>query len=293
MLITLSVVWGGSFFFVEVAVKQLSPLIIVLLRVALAALTLWAVLLPLGYRPPRSLAVWSAFFKMGALNNAIPFSLIVWGQTHISSGLASIFNATMPLFTVVIAGVLLADEKMTKPKIVGVLFGFAGVVALIGPAALDGLGAHTLAQLAVLAAAACYGFAGAYGRRFKNMGINPMVTAAGQVTAAAVLLLPITVVVEDVGVLATADAAVWLSIIGLATFSTALAYILYFRLLSSAGATNISLVTFLVPISAISLGVFILGEDVTAGYFIGMAFIGLGLSCIDGRLWKRLKKNFN
>lgn len=288
MLVTLSVVWGGSFFFVAVAVEALPPLTIVTLRVLFAAATLWAVLLALGYRPPREARVWGAFFIMGGLNNVLPFSLIVWGQTHIASGLASILNATMPLFTVVIAGALLPDEKMTRGKIIGVLVGFVGVVVLVGPTALDATtGTQTLAQLAVLAAAMCYGFAGTYGRRFRSMGVPPMVTAAGQVTASSLLLLPVAFVVERPDLLPPPAAEIWLAVVALAVFSTALAYILYFRILSSAGATNISLVTFLVPVSAIALGVVVLDERLLAGHIVGMAFIGLGLSCIDGRLWKR------
>jgi len=288
LLLILSILWGGSFFFVGVAIKELPPFTIVALRVAIASLTLWSVLYFLGHRPPRSLKVWAAFFTMGLINNVIPFSLIVWGQTHIASGLASILNATTPLFTVIIAGLLLPDERMTTHKLLGVIIGFVGVVVLIGPSSFAEIGTTTLAQIAILGAAISYSFAGVYGRRFKEMGVDSKVTAAGQVTASAILLIPISLLVDRSYQLGLPGVGVWLAVIGLAVLSTALAYILYFQLLSSSGATNLLLVTFLIPISAILLGSVILRERLGVEHFIGMGLIGIGLSAIDGRLWKRM-----
>ncbi|MFC1234966.1 DMT family transporter [Vibrio sp. F74] len=182
MLILLSILWGGSFFFVGIAVNELSPLTIVTLRVGIAAGTLWAIALMIGLRPPKNLKVWGAFLTMGLLNNVVPFVLIVWGQTQIASGLASILNAATPIFTVVVAGLLLADERPTPLKLYGVSLGFIGVVMMIGVPTLNG-GSNLLAQLAIVAATLSYAFAGVYGRRFKSLGLNPVVTAAGQVTA--------------------------------------------------------------------------------------------------------------
>ena len=227
---------------------------------------------------------WLAFFGMGLLNNAIPFSLIVWGQTQIASGLASILNATTPLFTVLVAHVLTADERLSKGRIVGVLLGLAGVVALIGPQALVGLGQDVLAQLAILGAALSYAFASIFGRRFKRMGVPPLATATGQVTASSVLLLPVALIVDRPWTLPSPALPVWAAIIGLALLATALAYILFFRILASAGAVNLMLVTFLIPVSAILLGMAFLGESLAPMDFIGMALIGLGLAAIDGRL---------
>ena len=196
LLLALSILWGGSFFFVGVAVKALPPFTIVLLRVMIAALALHIVLRATRTAMPRDGRIWLAFFGMGVLNNAIPFSLIVWGQTHIASGLASILNATTPLFTVLVAHALTSDERLTKGRIAGVLVGLAGVVVLIGPQALAGLGHDVLAQLAILGAALSYGFAAIFGRRFKRMGVPPLATATGQVTASSVLLLPIAMLVD-------------------------------------------------------------------------------------------------
>jgi drug/metabolite transporter (DMT)-like permease len=284
LLLTLSILWGGSFFFVGVAVKALPPFTIVLLRVAIAAAALHLVLRATRTAMPWDGSTWLAFFGMGLLNNAIPFSLIVWGQTHIASGLASILNATTPLFTVLVAHVLTADERLSKGRIVGVLLGLGGVVALIGPQALTGLGQDVLAQLAVLGAALSYAFASIFGRRFKRMGVPPLATATGQVTASSALLFPVALFVDRPWTLTWPDLPVWSAILGLALLATALAYILFFRILASAGAVNLMLVTFLIPVSAILLGSAFLGERLAPMDFAGMALIGLGLAAIDGRL---------
>lgn len=293
MLLLLSLLWGGSFFFISLAVAELPPLTIVLLRVGIAAITLWAILLISGYEIPKSLKLWRTFFIMGLLNNVIPFALIVWGQNHIGAGLASIINATTPLFTILIAGAFLSDEHMTPQRVVGVLIGLFGVTVLIGPSSLRDLGSSmsigTLAQLAIIGAAISYGCASVYGRRFKSMGISPFTTAVGQVTTATIILLPVAFLFERPDQLPNPSLQVWLSILCLGVFCTALGYSLFFRILSSSGATNVVLVTFLVPVSASFLSWLILGEQLHGRYFSGMAFIGLGLAAIDGRLWEKLK----
>ena len=285
LLLVLSVLWGGSFFFIGVAVKVLPPLTIVALRVGLAAVTLNLIVRATGLRMPKKWLYWKAFLSMGLLNNLIPFCLIVWGQMHIASGLASIFNATTPLFTVIVAHIFTKDEKMSGGRAVGILVGFVGVAVIIGLDSLGGLGANVLAQFAILGAALSYSFAGVYGRRFKDMGVAPLVTATGQVTASILLLVPLTLVVDQPWTLAMPGLGVWAALAGLALVSTALAYIIYFRLLATAGATNLLLVTFLIPVSAILLGVAFLGESLAGKDFIGMGLICLGLAAIDGRIF--------
>jgi drug/metabolite transporter (DMT)-like permease len=285
MLLSLSVLWGGSFFFTRVALSALPPFTLVLLRVGLAALILNAVVPLLGLRMPRRARAWIAFFGMGLLNNAVPFCLIVWGQTHIASGLTAILNATTPLFTVVAAHVFTSDERMTGNRLVGVLVGLVGVAVMVGPAVLAGLGSDLLAQVAVLSAALSYAVAGIFGRRFQRMGVAPLATATGQVTASALMLLPIVLVADRPWALPLPGAAVSGAVCGLAVLSTALAYVLYFRILATAGATNLLLVTFLIPVSAILLGALVLGERLASQHLIGMALIGSGLAAIDGRLW--------
>ncbi|HEX8167582.1 MAG TPA: DMT family transporter [Beijerinckiaceae bacterium] len=289
LLVSLSVLWGGSFLFVGVAVRELPPLAIVVARVVLAAAALLIVMRLVGARLPRGRKIWAAFFGMGVLNNAIPFTLIVWGQSHIASGVASILNATTPLFTVIVAHLFTADEPMTARKLAGVVAGFVGVAVMIGGAALSSLGVAVLAQLAMLAAALAYAFAGVYGRRFKAMGVEPVATAASMLTASSLMLAPVMLVVDRPWTLPAPSAAAVAALVGLALFSTSLGYILYFRLLATAGATNLLLVTFLIPVSAILLGTTLLGERLAPRHFLGMALIGCGLAAIDGRIVEALR----
>ena len=283
LLVALSLVWGGSFFFAKVAVAEVPPLTIVLARVGLAAAALWVVLPMLGQAMPRSPRRWAPFFGMGLLNNLIPFSLIFWGQTQIGSGLASILNATTPLFTVLVAHGLTTDEKLTPKRLAGVLLGLAGVAVMIGPQVLGGLGNAVLAQLAGLGAALSYGFASVFGRRFK--GQPPIVTATGQVTATTIMMLPIVCLADRPWTLPVPGWTTVGSLVGLALLSTALAYIIFFRLLGRVGATNTALVTLLVPPSALLLGSLVLGEALTGRALAGMGLIGLGLVALDGRLF--------
>jgi drug/metabolite transporter (DMT)-like permease len=281
LLIALSILWVGTFFLAELALRELPPLLIVLGRVGFAALALNLVLLVTGHALPRQRRTWGAFFGMGALNNLIPFSLIFWSQTEIASGLAAILNATTPLFTVVLAHFLTRDERMNAGRLGGVLLGLIGVAVMIGPDALRGLGRNVLAQIAVLGAALSYACAGIFGRRFR--GLPPLVTATGQVTATTLMMLPLALVFERPWQLPLPGPLTWAALLGLALICTALAYVLYFRILATAGATNLLLVTFLIPVSALLLGITILGEQIAPRAFAGMALIGLGLAAIDGR----------
>ncbi|AHK01903.1 MULTISPECIES: DMT family transporter [Rhizobium/Agrobacterium group] len=289
MLVALSLLWGGSFFFIGIAVKELPPVTIVTLRVSLAATALLIVCRIMGLHLPRQWAVWRAFFGMGLLNNIIPFCLIVWGQTHIASGLASILNATTPLFTVIVAHFLTADEKMTGNKLAGVLIGFAGVATMIGPAAFGGAISGLWGQIAILGAAISYSFAGIFGRRFKAMGVPPLMTATGQISSSTLMLIPAALLIDKPWTLAMPSLGTWGALIGIALLSTALAYLIFFRILATAGATNLALVTFLIPVSAILLGSLILGEQLEIKHFAGMAMIAAGLAAIDGRLPAKLR----
>ena len=285
LLVLLSVLWGGSFFFVELALEEMPTLTVVFARVSLAALALHLYLLLRGQRIPLDPELWAAFFVMGLINNFIPFTLIVWGQVYIEGGLASILNATTPIFAVLLAHLLTKDERLTLHKLVGVVLGFLGVIVLIGPEALRGLGTNLLAQLAVIGAGLSYALAGIYGRRFKN--VPSSFTAAGMLTCSAVILLPLSLIADEpwnlsVGMLSLS------AVIALAVLSTAAAYLIYFYILSEAGATNVLLVTLLIPISAILLGVLFLNERLSLTAYVGMAFILTGLLAVDGRLFKRV-----
>ncbi|MDB5641337.1 MAG: permease protein [Hyphomicrobiales bacterium] len=284
MLVLLSVLWGGSFFFAGVAVHEVPPVTIALARAGGAALILNLLLPMIGQRLPRTREVWTAFAVMGFINNVVPFTLIFWAQGHIASGLASILNATTPLSAILVAHVATKDEKMIGSRFVGVLIGFAGVATMIGLDVLDGVGTHVAAQFALVLAGFSYACAGVYGRRFSKMGVTPMATATGQVTASALFLCVMSAFVDAPWTLPSPSASTWLALAGLASLSTALAYVIYFRLLAAAGATNLLLVTFLIPVSAIAMGVWFLGEQPVARQFVGLAVIGIGLACIDGRL---------
>ena len=284
MLLALALLWGGSFFFVEIALDSVSPLTIVCLRVTLAAVALWFGSLLSGVRIPRDRRTWAAFAVMAVLNNVVPFSVIAWGQQQIGAALASILNATTPFLTILVAAVCLPDERITPNKVVGVVVGFFGVALVVGGNSAIHVGQDLMAQLAIVGAALSYACAGVYGRRFKRMGVDPIAVATGQVTMSS-LVLPLLMLVSGSALPSTSiGPAVWMALIALGLFSTALAYILYFRLLQSAGATNLLLVTLLIPAVAAVLGVAVLGESLHPADYAGVALIGVGLLTIDGRL---------
>ncbi len=280
MLLALSVLWGTSFFLLEIALRQLPPFTIVLARVGLAALVLIPVLRAAGLHLPSGVAQWRPYFVMAALNNVLPFSLIVWGQTVIASGLAAILNATTPFFAVILAHFLTRDEKLQAHRLIGVLVGAGGVAVLMGPDALKGLTADFLGQVAVLLASVFYALSGIFGKRFKA---PPLVNSASQMIAATILMTPLVFFFDRPWTLPMPGPATIAALVCLAVLATALAYILYFRILATAGATNLLLVTLLIPVTAIVLGVAVLGEPLGLRHYAGMAVIGLALLIVDGR----------
>ena len=282
MLLTLSVLWGSSFLFFALLVAELPILTVVLGRVGLAALALNLLLFLRGTPMVRAMP-WRAFAVMGLLNNVVPFLLFAFAVTRIPSGLAAILNATTPIFTVLAAHALTRDEKLGGLKMIGVASGFAGVVVLVGPGLLADLGqADVLGQASCLLAALSYAFAGLYGRRFR--GLAPLHVATGQITASTALVLPFALIVDRFWALPMPSAAAWGALAGIALLCTAVAYILYFAILARAGATNLLLVTFLLPASALVLGALVLAEPVTPRALAGMALMGMGLVAIDGRM---------
>ncbi|MBE8158069.1 MAG: DMT family transporter [Betaproteobacteria bacterium] len=289
MLLALAFLWGGSFFLTGAAVRELPPLTIAAARLCIAAAALNIAAFALKNPPP--LRMWGAFIFIGLINNAIPFSLITWGQTQIAGGLAAILNATTPLFAATAAHFFTQDEKMSGAKIFGIGAGIAGIAVIVGADALAGLGENVWAQLAVLGAACSYGFATVFGLRFRRAGVPPLSAAAGQTAAASVILLPVALASEQVWLMPAPGAETLAAVAVLGLLTTALAYFLYFQILSTAGATNVMLSVFLVPVSAIILGALFLGEILAVKHFYGMALIGLGLAAIDGRAWKLIRKN--
>ena len=281
LLIALSLLWGCSFLFGRVAVAEVPPLTLVLARVGVAAIALHLVLRVIGIRFAPEAGRWRDYAVMGLLNNLVPFGLIFFGQLEIGAGLAAVINGMTPFWSALIARAS-AVERLALRKAVGVILGFAGLAVTVGPAALDGLDAPLIAQIAVVGATISYGAASVFGRRFA--GQAPLVTATGQLSASTLLVLPLALIVDTPWLLPIPSPAALGAMLGIALISTALAYILYFRVLASAGATNVALVTLLIPVSAIALGAVVLGETVEARQIGGMAMIALGLAVIDGRL---------
>ncbi len=287
-MIALSLLWGVSFIFIKIAAVDIPIFTLVFVRVALAALALHAVILVTGRIYPAGLAIYGRYALMGLLNNAVPFILIVYATPRIGAGAASILNATTPIFTLIVAHILTADEKITASKAGGIVLGFAGVVVMIGPKAFGGLSTEMLAALAMLGATLAYGFAAVVGRSFRS--IDPVVSAACQLTASSLILAPLAIALETPWQLSMPGLPAILATLGFALLSTALAYILFFRIIMRAGGTNVMLVTLLIPISAVALGVAFLGEVVTAADLGGMALISAGLIIIDGRVLSRLRR---
>jgi drug/metabolite transporter (DMT)-like permease len=289
ILLGLALIWGSAFFFISVAVHAIPPLTYVWLRLTIAAAGLWLFLWWKGERIALPRSVWGSIFLLALLNNGLPFALFGWGQTHIASGLASILNATTPILGVVVAHFCTDDERMTPAKIGGILLGFGGVATMIGPSLLSDIGTDALAQLACVAASLSYAFAAVWARRFKRMGLPPMTVTTGQLTAGAVMMLPIALLVDHPWNEAFPGLGPLGAVTALALLCTAFAYVLYFKLIDSAGATNALLVTLLVPPTAILLGALFLDESLAAQDLLGLILIAFGLAAIDGRLVRALR----
>jgi drug/metabolite transporter (DMT)-like permease len=288
-LALLSLLWGGSFFFIGVAVKELPPLTLAALRVGLAALILWASAPLTGVKMPRSGKAFAALALLGLGNNALPFALIAWGQTHLAAGLASILNAATPLFAVLVAHVFTADEKLSGLKVIGTAAGMLGVAWVVGPDLLWGQAKlNAWAEGAVLLAALSYAGSAVFARRVRALGLEPINVATGQATAGAIYLLPLALVLDHPWSLPVPSAAVIASVFAIAALCTALAYVVYFRILSGAGATNVLLVTLLAPATSVVLGALFLHERLLARQLLGFALIATGLAFIDGRLPRTL-----
>lgn len=285
MLVLISCTWGLSFFFIEITLRELGPFTLVFYRIGIAALIAVAWVYISGRRLPMNAQAWARFFRLGAFNNLIPFSLISWGQIYIDSSLASILNATTPLFAVVLAHRLTNDEHMTRNRIIGVLLGIAGVCLLVGPAALHGLSANALGQLAILAAAVSYAYGGIYTRQLNDMPV--LVAMTGTLVAATAMILPLVLIFEY-PVRTNLQLASIGALLGMSVLGTFLSYLLYFHVIRTVGATNTLLVTFLVPITALLAGVFILGETLSQYAILGMVVIFTGLLAVDGRIVRKI-----
>ncbi|MBI3703408.1 MAG: DMT family transporter [Rhizobiales bacterium] len=287
LLLLLSVLWGASFFFGSVALRELPPTTVVFVRVALAAALLFPLFKMQGGTLPTSPAGWLPFFVMGLLNNIIPFSLTLAGQLLISSGLASVLNATTPLFTVLLlAG--FGDERLIARRVVGVLIGLIGVIVLREPSVVRS-GSETFGMLLCLGAALSYGFSGLWGRR-KLHGVAPLTSATCQLITSGIAMAFIAAAIDRPWQLPMPGAVTWAALIGVAALSTSLAYVVFYRILARSGATNVMLVTLLIPVTAILLGVTVLGEPLSAREIAGALVIASALIVIDGRALRWIRR---
>ena len=287
LLAVLSILWGGSFFFNGAALRELPPLTLVFLRVALGSAMLLPLLRMQGISFPKSTTAWKPFAVMGLFNNVIPFSLIVIGQTFIPSGLASILNATTPLFTVIVMA-MAGEEALQMRRVAGVALGIAGVVILRGWGIETRTG-QGLGILLCLGGALSYGFAALAARRLLKDS-PPLGTATFQLMASTVMMAIVAGAVEQPWHLPIPGITTWLAVLGLAALSTALAYIVFFQIIRRSGATNVMLVTLLIPVTAILLGWLVLGEPISAREIAGAVVIGSALLVIDGRVLNLLRR---
>lgn len=283
-LMLLSVIWGGSFLSIRISLNEIGPLSAVAHRTGWAMLILWAYVLLRRLPLPKDLRIWAAFLIMGLLNNVIPFSLMAWGQLHISTGLTSILNAATAIFGVIAAALFFADEQLTPRKALGVTLGFLGVATAIGLSAFKDFDLRSLGQLAVIGGTISYALAGVWARKMLG-GLPPQVAAAGMLTGATLVTLPLAWLVE--GPLSMAlQPQTWAAIAYYAVIATAVAYMLYYRVLAMAGSGNLMLCTLLVAPVAIVLGAVVLGEALPLRAYAGFTLLALGLVILDGRLFK-------
>jgi drug/metabolite transporter (DMT)-like permease len=289
LLLFLSVLWGASFLFAKIAVGAIPVFVALAARVMIGAASLGLYLIVTRHELPRELRIWRMFLFMGVFNNAIPFGLLFWAQTEITAGLGAILNSMTPIFTLIVAHFLTRDEKITRDKLIGIGIGFCGVAVLVGPSLLLDPGRAALAKVACIVASVSYGFASVFGRRFAREGVSPLSATFGQIVTSSLVIFPIALFFHPVATLAAAPVEVYLALLGLGIVSTAFAYVLFYKILARAGATNVSLVTLLVPVSATILGALVLDETLTPMQGLGMALISIGLLVMDGRAVKAIR----
>jgi len=275
-LFILGGLWGSSYLFIKVAVAEVPPLTLVAGRLVLAAAILWVVLLAARQAMPRSRRLWAAFAVMGLLNGAVPYSLIFWSEQYISSGLASLLQATMPLFTVLMGHFLLRDERLTAGRVAGVVLGFVGVGLLMLPDLRQGAHANLLGQLAMVASSVSYAGAALFARS-RLRGQPALVSTTGQLTMGAIWIVPLSLLVGGLqlkGVPSLPALASWL---GLTILGTVIAYVIYFRLIERTSAAFTSTVTYIIPVFGLILGALVLNEPLSLTLLVSLGLILAGV----------------
>ena len=280
-IVFLAALWGPSFLFIKIAVAEIPPLTLVVGRVGIGAVLIYLVLRLRGRNLPRFGPVWKHFAVMAFFQNALPFALFNWGEQHIDSALAAILNGTTPLFTILLAHIFVEDDRLTMDKLLGVVVGFAGLLTLIAPSLFEGFQATTWGLLAVTLAAASYGIAIVYSR-LNLRGLPPLVAPTAQLSLATLYMLPLSLLIEQPFRLPGPSLNAIGSLLALAIFGTAMAFVVYYYVLERTSATNISMVTYLVPIFGVILGVVVLSEQLRWNAYAGCILILLGVMVVNG-----------
>ena len=277
LLTLLATLWGASYTFIKLGVATIPPLTLIAARTLIAGVLLLLILGLRGLRMPRDATNWRRFLFQACLNSVIPFTLIAWAERSVDAGLATILNSTSPIFTFLLTLAITRHEAVTGRKLFGVIAGMAGICSIIGVQALGGIGAQLAAQIAIVAATLCYAGAAIFSRSFK--GLDSMIPATGSLLCGAVILLPVSLVVDRPWTLAPTTSSV-LALIGLATFSTALAFVIYFRLILTLGSVGTTAQAYLrVPIG-VAIGVLFLGESLSTTALLGLASVVIGVAAM-------------
>jgi drug/metabolite transporter (DMT)-like permease len=275
-LFILGGLWGSSYLFIKVAVAEVPPLTLVAGRLVLAAAILWVVLLAARQAMPRSRRLWAAFAVMGLLNGAVPYSLIFWSEQYISSGLASLLQATMPLFTVLMGHFLLRDERLTAGRVAGVVLGFVGVGLLMLPDLRQGAHANLLGQLAMVASSVSYAGAALFARS-RLRGQPALVSTTGQLTMGAIWIVPLSLLVGGLQLKGLPSLPALASWLGLTILGTVIAYVIYFRLIERTSAAFTSTVTYIIPVFGLILGALVLNEPLSLTLLVSLGLILAGV----------------
>ncbi len=277
LLLLLATLWGASYTFIKLGVATIPPITLIAARTAIAGLLLLAIMRWRGIRMPRDLATWRRFLFQACLNSVIPWTLIAWGERLVDAGLATILNSAAPIFTFLLTALVTQHEAATPRKLFGVIAGMAGICLIVGVDAFHGLGRGLLAEVAIVAATLCYAGAAIFGRGFR--GLDPMAPAAGSLVAGAAILIPLSLAVEEPWTLAPSANSI-LALLGLAVFSTAAAFVIYFRLIQTLGSVGTTAQAYLrVPIG-VAIGVAFLGERLSPTAWVGLACVVAGVAAM-------------
>jgi drug/metabolite transporter (DMT)-like permease len=277
LLLALATLWGASYTFIRIAVATIPPITLIAGRTAIAGLLLLLVMRWRGVRMPSDTATWKRFLFQACLNSVIPWTMVAWGERTLDAGLATILNSTSPIFTFFLTLAITRHEALTSRKLVGVIAGMAGICLIVGMQALSGFGEQLTAQLLTVAAAICYAGAAIFSRGFK--GLDPMAPAAGSLLCGAAILIPVGLVVEQPWTIAPSTNSL-LAMLALAVFSTAAAFVIYFRLIQTLGSVGTTAQAYLrVPIG-VALGVLFLGEHLNSTAWIGLGCVVIGVAAM-------------